>query len=325
MALWRQLWSWVFLAGVLIFGIGAGCSGGSTTAAETPARTLPEPVAQFDETRAWDSLEKQLTFGPRVPGTAAHVQTRDWLVAQLKATSDTVELQPFSHLLGGKTLAMWNIIAQFPGTGAAPRERILLAAHWDCRPTADRDPDPAKRNTPIDGANDGASGVAVLLELARQLKAQPIARDVIIVLFDGEDYGPKVDNMLLGAKYYAKHLPTPKPAWGILLDMVGDKDLTIYREPNSDKYARAVNDRVFTAATNLGYLGTGTTAGFVNAPYRFPVVDDHIPMNEAGVPMADLIDFDYPSWHTTADTADKCSPSSLKIVGKTVLYAIQLP
>lgn len=319
MSTWRQVWSGVFLAGMLIFGIGAGCSGGST-----PAQAV-EPTANFDDSRAWNDLEKQVAFGPRVPGTEAQIACRDWLVAELKKSSDKVELQPFTWTIGAKTLKMWNIGAEFTGTGPAPREKVVLAAHWDSRPTADYDPDPAKRNTPIDGANDGASGVAILLELARQLKEHPITRDVQIVLFDGEDYGPQVDNMLLGSKYYAKHLPTPKPTWGILLDMVGDKNLDIYREPNSDKTAKPVNDRVFTAATRLAYLRVGTGSGFVNAPFRFPVVDDHTPINEAGVAMADLIDFDYPSWHTTADTADKCSPDSLKIVGRTVLYAIQMP
>ncbi|OPZ84641.1 MAG: Aminopeptidase YwaD precursor [bacterium ADurb.Bin429] len=324
MALWRQLGSWALLTGVLVFGLGAGCSGGGASAqAKNPQ--ISEPIVIFDENRAWDDLETQLTYGPRVPGTEGHVNTREWLVARLKAQTDDVTLQPFAHLLGGENVRMWNILARFTGTGAAPREHILLAAHWDTRPTADYDPDPAKRNTPIDGANDGASGVAVLLEIARQLKAHPIARDVTIILFDGEDYGPKVDNMLLGSKYYAKNLPNPKPSWGILLDMIGDADLSVYREPNSDKYAKAVNDRVFTAATRLGYLRAGTLSGFVNAPYRVPVVDDHMPLNEAGVPMVDLIDFDYPPWHTTADTADKCSPKSLKLVGKTVLYAIQMP
>jgi Zn-dependent M28 family amino/carboxypeptidase len=307
------------LAGVLVFGIGAGCSGGTTGANAAP------PAIAFDESRAWADLKKQVDFSPRVPGSAAHVVTRDWLVEQLKVSAVKVELQPFSTVLGGKTITMWNILADFTGTGAAPRQRIILAAHWDCRPTADHDPDPAKRATAIDGANDGASGVAVLLEIARQLKAKPIARDVQIVLFDGEDYGPNIDNMLLGSKYYAKHLPTPKPNWGILVDMVGDKDLDIYREPNSDIAAKAVNDRVFTAATRLGLLRAGATPGFVNAPYKYAIEDDHTALNAVGVPTVDLIDFNYSYWHTTADTVDKCSAGSLKIVGKAVLYAIQMP
>lgn len=320
MAMWRHLWAGVLLAGLMVFGIGAGCSGGTSG-----ANAAPPPAIPFDETRAWADLKKQVDFGPRVPGTPAHLATRDWLVTQLKASTDTVDLQPFSAVLGGKTVSMWNIVADFTGTGAAPRQRVLLCAHWDTRPIADRDPDPAKRATPIDGADDGASGVAVLLEIARQLKVKPIERDVQIVLFDGEDYGPNIDNMLLGSKYYAKHLPTPKPAWGILLDMIGDKDLDIYREPNSDIAAKAVNDRVFTAATRLGLLRAGVTPGFVNAPYKYAIEDDHTALNANGVPTADLIDFDYPPWHTTADTVDKCSADSLKIVGKAVLYAVQLP
>lgn len=288
----------------------------------TAGCTRPTAEPAFDKERAWKDLEAQLIFGYRVPGTKPHLATRDWLVEQLTPLAAKVTLQPFSHKLGGNQVAMWNIIADFPGTGAEPREQVVLAAHWDTRPTADQDPDPAMQKQPIAGANDGASGVAILLEIARQLKAHPVARDIQIVLFDGEDYGPNVDNMLLGSAYYAKHLPAKKPSWGILLDMVGDTDLDIYREPNSEQMAKAVNDRVFIAAKALGYLRTQDQPGFVDEKYMYPITDDHIAINKAGVPMADLIDFDYPYWHTTQDVREHCSAASLEMVGKTVLLAV---
>ena len=315
MTKWRPARTIFTVLTAMAFLLTAGCSK-STVA---PA---------FDGDRAWKDLEAQLIFGSRVPGTKPHLATRDWLVEQLTPLAAKVTLQPFSHKLGGCEVPMWNIIADFPGTGAAPREQVLLAAHWDTRPTADHDPDPAKRKRPIAGANDGASGVAVLLEIARQLKARPIARDVQIVLFDGEDYGSypnmetNLEYMLLGSQYYADHLPEKKPSWGILLDMVGDADLNIYREPNSEQMAKAVNDRVFSAARSLGYLRTQDQPGFVDEKYMTPIIDDHIAINKAGVPMVDLIDFDYPYWHTTQDTRERCSKESLTIVGKTVLLAI---
>ena len=317
MSNWRALGVLVVVLAFCAFVLGASCLPSASTAA-------PVPVAEFDQQHAWRDLVAQVKFGYRIPGTPVQRQTRDWLVAQLKPVAATVRLQPFSHHRAHEPeVPMWNIIADFPGTGAAPREQVLLCAHWDSRPFADHDPDPAKRNTPIDGADDGASGVAVLLEIARQLKAHPIARDVQIVLFDGEDYGPGLEDMLLGSKYYAAHLPTPKANWGILLDMIGNADLSIPREPNSEEQAKAVNDRVWHAAAALGYMRGGGLTGFVDSIFPYSVVDDHTALNKAGLPTVDLIDFSYKPWHTTGDTVDKCSAESLKIVGRTVLYAMQ--
>lgn len=314
---WWGFFTTTLVLGMLAVSLGAGCS---QRASGAPIIHTPE----FDQMRAWNDLKHQVAFGYRIPGTKAHRQTRDWLEAQLSAMAPVVHLQPFTHMHQGHPVQMWNIIATIPGNGPAPRESVLLGAHWDTRPFADQDPIPANRSIPIAGANDGASGVAVLLEIARQLKADPIGRDVTIVLFDGEDYGHNVDEMLLGSAYYAAHLPKDKPSWGILLDMIGDKDLDIYREPDSEVHAKAVNDRVFRAAHELGYIRTDGVSGFVDELYQYSITDDHTPINAAGVPMADLIDFDYPPWHTVGDTVDKCSADSLKIVGKTVLYALQM-
>ncbi len=325
---WRRWLVFFFAILVVAFSMGAGCAG-RPPGAVSAAITTPN----FDYDRAFADLDKQLTFGFRVPGTPEHEKVQAWIVEQLKPSCATVTLQPFSATLGGKEVKMNNIIGSIPGNGKEPREVVLLAAHWDSRPTADYDKDVKKRLTPIPAANDGASGVAVLLEIGRQLKANPIARDVLLVFFDGEDYGTypdtdqehNISKMLLGSQFYAKNLPTPKPSWGILLDMIGDKDLDIYREPNSDKYAREVNDRVFSAARSMGYIRTGKDSGFIDSPYQYPITDDHIAINEAGIPMIDLIDFNYKPWHTTGDDITQVSPDSLKIVGNTVLYALQMP
>lgn len=312
---WYLLWLMIFVAGVSAILYLPRVAGNSATQAAPP-------VPLFDKDRAWEDLLAQVRAGFRIPGTPAHLQVRDWLVKRLAESAGTVQTQPFSHRLGGREVKMWNIITTYPGTGTAPRQRVLLAAHWDSRPTADQDPDPANRSLPVPAANDGASGVAVLLEIGRQLKRSPVARDVDIVLFDGEDYGPKVDNMLLGSKYYAQMLRDDRPAWGILLDMIGKTDVVIPREPNSEQYAKAVNDRVFQAARALGYLRAGDT-GFRDSLYKYPIEDDHMPLNHAGVPTADLIDFEYPAWHTRNDTPEQCSADSLALVGKTVLYALR--
>lgn len=322
MVKWYLLWvAMLVVGGLAIFGL-------SQHQQQTAVSAVAAP--EFNAERAWQDLVAQVDAGYRIPGTPTHARVCDWLVDQLALSAVTVQTQPFTRKLGGKQVTMWNIIATYDGNGKGPREQVLLCAHWDSRPTADRDRKPANRKLPIPGANDGASGVAVLLEVGRQLKQYPIARDVIIVLFDGEDYGPTIENMLLGAQHYAASLGKTKPAWGILLDMVGKKDLRITREPNSDAYARVVNDRVFLAARELGYAGRESGPRFVNTPYtrsgiECPIDDDHMPLNRAGVPTVDLIDFDYPAWHTRDDTPAQCSSESLAMVGKVVLQALRMP
>ena len=296
------------------------CSGIITWACAEPANVPPQLTPlPFDGNRAFDILKKQCEFGPRPPGSDAHIKTRDYLFAELKKYTDTVSLQPYSSEVDTiddppqrKTLHMNNIIAEF---GSKHRETLLLAAHWDTRPCADQDPKSENQREPIIGANDGASGVAVLLEIARILKEAPPSRRIIIILFDGEDYGKTTDQMFLGSTYFAKNMGKWKPDYGILLDMIGDKDLAIPKEQFSVMANPEFVDIIWKRAKKLGLDAFQHRAGPA-------IMDDHIPLIRAGVPMVNIIDFDYPYWHTLEDTVDKCSPKSLEIVGKLVVNII---
>jgi glutaminyl-peptide cyclotransferase len=272
---------------------------------------------QFNGTKAFSYLIAQTNFGPRNPNSAGHQRCLEFLTKEFQKYSDNVTLQSFSVQGYSETLTLSNIFASFQPTLS---KRILLIAHWDTRPRAEKDPDPEKRNKPIIGANDGASGVAVLLELARLFKESPPPIGVDILLTDGEDYGDsrKDENnnlYLLGAKHFAKtKSPSYNPHFGILLDMVGDKDLQIPLEQHSIRYAPHVLDLVWKTAEEIGITN------FINVPGEL-ITDDHIPLNEAGIPTIDIIDFQYPYWHTHQDTPDKCSAESLEAVGK-VLAAL---
>jgi glutaminyl-peptide cyclotransferase len=213
-----------------------------------------------------------------------------------------------------------NIISSF---NLEATTRILLLAHYDSRPWADEEPDSALHSTPVPGANDGASGVAVLLEIARQMKSAPPAVGVDILFTDGEDYGRHrdPDGFLHGARYFASHLPAGyHPVFGILLDMVGDAELELRKEQFSLEFAPDVVDLVWSAAGALGvFQFTDRVQG--------RVTDDHLPLNRAGIPTIDIIDFDYPDetnryWHTLQDTPDKCSPESLGAVGRVLLKVL---
>jgi glutaminyl-peptide cyclotransferase len=269
-------------------------------------------LAHFDEAAAWTFLQAQVDFGPRNPGSSGHEACRQYLLARLEEYLGQPVSQDFVVQVDQDTLSLSNIIATYNPAGSP---HVLLCAHWDTRPRAEHDPDPAKVNDPIPGANDGASGVAILLELAHVLSTTTIPYRVSIVLFDGEDYGITLEDYLLGSSYYAAHLPSNPPTRGILLDMVGDKDLDIYQEQYSLLYASSVVNAIWTKAAALKETAFVPQVGYA-------IYDDHLPLNQAGVPTADLIDFDYPYWHTTQDTPDKCSPSSLGAVGRVVLATL---
>ena len=279
----------------------------------------------FDGENAFRHIEKQCAFGARVPGSSAHQQCGDFLVDEFGKYADRVQQQPFTHRDRRDTATVFagrNIIASFnlqPERGY----RIMLAAHWDSRPFADKDPDSSLHNQPVPGANDGASGVAVLLEIARILHAQPLDFGVDIVLFDLEDigdYGAALDSdslngFCLGSQYFAETMDSYRPKYGVLLDMIGDADLRIPREGYSQSNAGNVMQMIWQAAKAVN------ATAFVDEIGE-SVVDDHVPFLQRGIRVIDLIDFDYPYWHTTADTPDKCSAQSLQQVGDVLVHLL---
>ena len=287
------------------------CSGLAAFAGDSPNSLAKDQIndKDFSGKRAFAYLEKQCEFGARFPGSTAHQKTQAYLQAELEKFALEVKLQPFEFRQKNQTVRMNNILARFGGNGGGT---ILLAAHWDTRPFADLDPNPANRNTPILGANDGASGVAVLLEVARVLKSNPPATPVIIVLFDGEDYGKTVSDMFLGSRHFAQNMGRWSADFGILLDMVGDRDLELPMERYSWNADRQLTEAIWRRAEEIGLPEFQRRLGQA-------VMDDHLQLIDAGVPTVNIIDFSYPYWHTIEDTPDKCSPHSLEVVGRLVL------
>lgn len=279
------------------------------------------PAPTLSGARAFELVEAQLAFGPRVPGTPGHRAMGDWMDSVLRAHADTVIVQEWTHVAqNGDTLPLRNFIARF---NPAAAERILLLAHWDTRPRADAATS-ADSTAPVPGANDGGSGTAVLLTLAEVLDSLPPATGVDLLFVDGEDYGAfdtERRDVLLGSKHYAANrLPGRDPRFAILLDMVGDRDLELYQEGNSVVGAPDVVELVWETAAELGH------ADVFIPQVRHTLIDDHVPLLEAGIRAIDVIDFDYglnnSLWHTTEDTIERISPSSLEIVGNVMLAVI---
>lgn len=280
----------------------------------------PPPAKEFDGNAAMTAVNAQVAFGPRVPGTKGHAQMAQWLDSLVRTKTDSVVVQRWWHHPKGRTdsIEMINIIAR---VNPQATQRVLYLAHWDTRPRADGGGS-KDSVTPIPGANDGGSGVAVLLGVLDALKKQPPAVGVDLVFLDGEDYGqfgpPQVD-VLIGSKYYAQHpVSAEKPIFGVLFDMVGDRDLRLPKEPNSLIAVPDVVEMVWKTAASMGYGHI-----FVDEPYGGPITDDHIPLLEAGMRVIDVIDIDYASWHTTADTPDKLSAASLEAVGNVAVGVIR--
>ena len=290
----------------------AGCRTQSQTmpAPAAPALSVvtpPEIVrSAFDGDRAFADLTAQCALGVRPPGSPGHTQCLELIRQRLTPNADKVVLQPFTYTDPDRhvTLHLTNIIGIINPNAA---KKVMLFTHWDTRPTADMDLD--HKDKPIVGADDGASGTAAQLELARVFHAKRPAVGVILLFVDGEDWGPGEEKMYLGARYFAAHPGIYKPDYAILLDMIGKKDVTIYREGRSQDWQPELNAKVWKAAADLGY-----GANFPDS-VKYTIGDDHVPFHEAGIPAIDLIDFDYAYWHTLGDTADKCSPQSLKAVG----------
>lgn len=284
---------------------------GKASAATTPS--------EFNSDSAMSYIRQQVAFGPRIPGTAGSQKTGDWIVAHLKQTSDVVVEQNWTHTTAkGVKIPLRNIFARYKPDAT---ERILYVTHWDTRPEANEETDPAKQKLPIDGANDGASGVALLLAIADALKKTPPNVGVDLLFVDGEDYGtftPDVD-VLLGSSYFAEHLPNPqyKPMIGVLWDMIGDADLQIYQEINSVNAAPEIVQRVWGKAKELGY-----ESSFIPQA-KVPITDDHIPLIKAGLRVVDVIDIDYDSHHKLSDTIDKVSAKSMRIVGDVAMALLR--
>lgn len=284
----------------------AACKGG-----EAP------PPKEFDGGAAFAYLERQMQFGPRIPGTPGHEQMKAWLDSMARARTDSVIVQDWTHVTsGGTKLALRNVIMRF-NPGAA--ERILYLAHWDTRPRTDS---PLSKDSSgvVPGANDGASGVAVLLGVADALRKRPSTIGVDLLFTDGEDWGRFEDSTetLLGSRYYAAHqAPGNTPLFAVLFDMVGDKDLQIYQEGYSLSGAGEVVERVWETAKLMGYGGT-----FIDAP-KHSLIDDHASLQKVGIRAIDVVDFDYPAWHTKDDTLDKVSAQSLQIVGDVAVGVIR--
>lgn len=316
----------------VLIGISSCDQSQKTTRSNKTKTTKIVSVPQFNEDSAFTFVSKQVSFGPRVPGSEAHRACADWLTLKLREFTDTVYLQPFKARTYDKiTRNGINIIGSFKPEA---KKRVLLMAHWDSRPYADADPDESNHKTPIDAANDGASGVGVLLEIARQMKAQNPDVGVDIVLFDLEDWGPPRQLGLsgeeywgLGSQYWSKnpHIYRYQAKYGILLDMVGAKNPSFFVEYFSKKYARYVTDLVWETAADLGY-----GEFFINED-GIAATDDHYFVNKyAKIPSIDIIHQDVNSsnnsffehWHTTGDNLDVIDPASLKMVGQVVLTVV---
>ena len=290
----------------------AGC------AADAPPGATPGRPS-FDGQRAHALVEAQVAFGPRVPGTDGHARQLDWMLERLDSLAAEVTADTFAYTTTyGDSLTLVNLIARYR---PELERRMLLLAHWDTRPTSDRARDPAQRELPVPGANDGASGTAVLLELARLMADAPPPLGVDLLFVDGEDYGPDAIDMFIGAQRFADQLPPPgtgrRPIYGLLLDMVGDADPSFPVEGYSAQYAQAVVRKVWRTAERLGY------SDLFPESVGLPLGDDHIPLIDAGLQTASIIDFTYggsdnPFWHTPQDVPSNVSASTLRIVGEVV-------
>ncbi len=294
----------------------------SSSSSDSVAATA---VVDFDGNNAYNLVKAQCDFGPRVPGTPAHSKCAQWMEQQLRDYCDSVIVQEAQVTTFDNTkLNIKNLVGI---VNPESTNRILLLAHWDCRPWADHDPDPAKQRQPVMGANDAASGVAVLLELARLMKEKRPNAGVDILLVDAEDWGTNdvEESWALGTQYWAKnpHVAGYSPQFGILLDMVGAKGAKFTKEIMSIEYASSVVNEVWRVAQDSGY-----GSYFDNTPGG-AITDDHIVVNRMGIKCIDIIDMRpdsdtgfFDGWHTTGDTLDKIDATILKVVGQTVANVI---
>lgn len=312
----------IFLAITLLSGCGAAARGGhgdTDTSAQEAEVAESSAVPQFDADSAYAYVKRQVEFGPRVPNTEAHARTAVWLASELRRHgAQVVEQKADLKAFDGTVLKMTNIMGSY---NPQATDRLLLLAHYDTRPWADRDPDAANHSKPIDGANDGASGVAVLLEAARMLGAAKTDTGIDILFVDAEDYGTDGDDdsWAMGARYFAENPIKPgyRPSRAILLDMVGDTGASFPAEYMSRQAAPDLDDAFRAAAQRAGFAD------------RFPrvmggaVTDDHVQLIKQGIPAIDIIDYRRgtgfcPTWHTLDDNLSNISRETLRAVGQSL-------
>jgi hypothetical protein len=285
------------------------------------------PPREFDGQRSFGYLEAQVAFGYRIPGSKGHTAQAAWLDSLLRQRADTLLVQSWSHVTAkGDTLPLTNFVARF---NMASQKRLLFLAHWDTRPVSDN-PKYTGPRTPVPGANDGASGVAVLLGMADALKKAPAAVGVDLLFVDGEDYGnftTEKDDVLIGSRYYAANRPAgPAPEYAVLFDLVADKDLKLLPEGQSLLAAPEVVEKVWNVAKLIGHGDV-----FLDTPGFGPtLIDDHVELQKVGIRAIDVVDYAYPDsqgnlyWHTPADTLDKVSAQSLQVVGDVGMALVRL-
>lgn len=321
---------------IIAFAIALTACGSSKAKTEQAEKsesvTMYSPVAEFDSERAYSYIKTQVEFGPRVPGTEGHRKCAEYIESQFrKFGADSIIVQEGTMTaFNGDVLPVKNIMAMYYPNA---RRRILLVAHYDTRPWADNETDENKRKQPIPGANDGASGVGVLLEIARKLNALSPKVGVDILMVDAEDYGDgesagnTEDTWCLGTQMWGREMPygadIVRPSYGIVLDMVGGEDAVFYREHTSELAARGVNDRIWGMAASSPYASK-----FINRVAGY-IVDDHLYVNRVGIPCVDIVECNNaitgafpPTWHTHSDDLQHIDKSTLKAVGQVVLDVI---
>ncbi len=301
-----------------------------TKSAQSVEKTVNVPT--FSSDSAYKYVQQQVDFGPRVPNTKEHIACSNYLAATLKRFgAEVIEQKATLLAFDGTSLNAVNIIGSF---NPQAKKRVLLFAHWDTRPWADHDPNPSNRKKPVMGANDGASGVGVLLEIARQFQIQQPNIGVDIIFFDAEDYGATEDfrgentedSWCLGTQYWARnpHVAGYRADYGILLDMVGGKQATFYREQISEYYALNIVDKVWSQARSLGF------GQYFIDQKGGTITDDHLYVNKiAGIPSIDIIQFDPNSnsgfahyWHTVNDDMTNIDKNTLNAVGTTLMHVV---
>ncbi len=314
------------MVGLAMMTMACGSGNNAATTTENNSDQTAPPAMTFSADSAYSYVKQQCDMGPRVPGTPAHERCAQWLTASLRQWCDTVVVQQAPvTTFDGKQLNCKNIVGTFNPQAS---DRLLVLAHWDCRPWADNDPDPSLRQQPVMGANDAASGTAVILELAHLMAQQRPEVGVDLLLVDVEDWGENEneDSWALGTQYWANnpHVAGYRANCGILLDMVGTRGARFTQEYFSKQYAQGVIDMVWKTASQSGF-----GSYFINQDGG-AITDDHVMVNRlAGIPTIDIIDMRLDSdtgffdgWHTTHDTLDQIDPATLRAVGQTLVNLI---